>query len=341
MSRAFDATLMPDATPRDALRASAEPYLERTLRDDPRRFLTFADDTVVPTTRVEGRRPIDGGTIVSYVLASDYVPFDPSAERHPNNDWMPVEHWTHDRPAPATVVAVHGFTMGDPVIGAQALMADDWFRLGLDVVLLTLPFHGARTAPQARYSGEIFASWHVGRLNEAVRQSIYDLRHVTAWLRAAGHATIGIVGISLGGYLSAVLAALDPDLAFAIPIAAPVHLGTFPSTLFAHSRYARRTPPPFTADELRDAYRAHCPLTHALAIAPERTLVVAGRGDRIVPPEQPLALWEHWQRPPIHWFGGSHVTPFRRAAVFAAGARHVRGLGIPTNGEGDAHEPRT
>jgi hypothetical protein len=334
MSRAFDATLMPAATPREVLRASAEPYAAPALRDDPRCFFAFADAAAVPAARTEGRRRIDGGAIVSGRLASDYEPFDPNAERHPNNDWMPIEHWVHDRAAPATVVAVHGFTMGDPAIGAQALMANDWFRLGLDVVLVTLPFHGARTAPNARYSGEIFASWHVGRLNEAVRHSVYDLRRAATWLRAGGQATIGIVGISLGGYLTALLAALDPGLAFAIPIAAPVHLGTFPSTLFAHSRYARRTPPPFTADELRDAYRAHCPLTHALAIAPERALIVAGRGDRIVPPEQPLALWKHWRRPPIHWFGGSHVTPFRRAAVFAAGARHVRGLGILTNGEG-------
>jgi pimeloyl-ACP methyl ester carboxylesterase len=339
MSRAFDATLMPEATSRTALRASAEPYLTAALRDEPGRFLAFADDAV-PAMRVERRRPIDGGTILSAALASDYQPFDPNAEDSPTNDWMPIEHWLHDEPAPATVVAVHGFTMGDPVIGAEALMARDWFRLGLDVVLVTLPFHGARTPPQARYSGEIFASWHVGRLNEAVRHSIYDLRRLAAWLRADGHAAVGAVGLSLGGYLTALLAALDPDLAFAIPIAAPVHLGTFPSMLFAHSRYARRTRPPFTVDELAAAYRVHCPLTHPLAIAPERTLVVAGRGDRIVPPEQPLALWEHWRRPSIHWFGGSHVTPFRRAAVFAAGARHVRSLGIPTNEEGGSREPR-
>jgi pimeloyl-ACP methyl ester carboxylesterase len=333
MSRAFDATLMPVATPREALRASIAPYVTPELRADPRRFFAFVDErAAVPAARAEGRRPLAGGAIVSWSLASEYVPFDPSAKPYACNDWMPIEHWTHDRPAPATVVSVHGFTMGDPVIGATALMAADWFRLGLDVMLVTLPFHGARTPPDARYSGELFASWHVGRLNEAVRQSIYDLRRVTAWLRSRSDAAVGVVGMSLGGYLTALLAALDPALAFAIPIAAPVRLGTFPSTLFAYSRYARRTPPPFTMEELDDAYRAHAPLTYPLAIDPDRTLIVAGRGDAIVPPEHALALWEHWRRPAIHWFGGSHVTPFRRAAVFAAGARHVRRLGIPTKG---------
>ena len=51
-------------------------------------------------------------------------------------------------------------------------------------------------------------------------------------------------------------------------------------------------------------------------------------GDRIVPPEQPLTLWKHWGEPAIHWYAGGHVTPFRRFAVFAAGADHVRRLGI-------------
>jgi pimeloyl-ACP methyl ester carboxylesterase len=280
--------------------------------------------------RITGRRPIDGGTIVSYALASGYVPFDAAVPLCPSNDRMPVEHWTHDRPAMATVVAVHGFTMGDPAIGAAALMAPEWFRLGLDVVLVTLPFHGTRTPPGARFSGE---------LCEAVRQSMHDLRQVLTWLRADSDAPVGIIGLSLGGYLAALMAAFDPHLAFVIPIAAPVRLGTFPSTLFAHSAYARRTAAPFTPEELDEAYHAHCPLTYPLAVPAERTLIVAGRGDRIVPPEHALALAEHWKRPAIHWFGGSHVTPFRRAAVFAAGARHVRRLGIRTNGKGEPHEP--
>jgi len=31
-----------------------------------------------------------------------------------------------------------------------------------------LPYHGWRASARCRYSGELFASWHVGQLNEAV-----------------------------------------------------------------------------------------------------------------------------------------------------------------------------
>jgi hypothetical protein len=330
MGFAFDRTLMPDAGELARVRRSAAPYVTRELRADPRRFFAFLEDEPRIEAREIARRAIPGGTVASVELAAPYAPFwrDPAAAPCPANERVPIAHWVHDGPAPATVLALHGFTMGDPACDAAVLMAPEWFALGCDVVLMTLPFHGTRTPATARYSGELFASWHVGRLNEAVRQSIADVQRVRAWLRTRGDAPIGIVGLSLGGYLASLAAELIPGWAFAIPIAAPVRLGAFPSALFARSVYGRRGPAPFDPAELDDAYAVHSPLTHALAIPTERALVVAGRGDAIVEPEQPLALWRHWGRPPLHWYDGSHVTPFRRRKVFAAGVRHLRSLGL-------------
>lgn len=186
MSFAFDQTLMPSAGELATVRSSAEPYLSSALADDPRKFFAGGDDVTVPDrARTGTHRRIPGGTIVTHELASAYAPFHPlsDVERHESNDWIPVEHWVHDRPAPATAIALHGFTMGNPSVDAAVLMVADWFRLGLDVALVTLPFHGTRRPPNARYSGELFASWHVGRLNEAVRQSIHDVQRVAAWLQ--------------------------------------------------------------------------------------------------------------------------------------------------------------
>ncbi|HME70688.1 MAG TPA: alpha/beta hydrolase, partial [Myxococcota bacterium] len=60
----------------------------------------------------------------------------------------------------------------------------------------------------------------------------------------------------------------------------------------------------------------------------ERALIVAGRGDRIVPPEHPHALWEHWGRPSIHWFSGGHLTPFGRGRIVEAIDLHLERLGV-------------
>lgn len=327
MCLAFDAAVTPDDLDRAAVRASALPYL--TVADS-RPWLARGDSDPPPRPRMVYRRRIDGGLVVGHELASEYVPFhrDPRTRSCPENDWMPLQHWVHDRGAPATLIALHGFTMGDPRTDAAVLMVAEWFRLGLDVVLVTLPFHGSRAPRDARFSGQLFGSWHVGRLNEAVRQSVHDVQRVIAWLRGRSAAPVGVIGVSLGGYVTALLAELDRDLAFVIPIAAPVHLGTLPSVLFAQSRHAKRTPPPLTFDEMVIAYRLHCPLSYPLTMPRERALIIAGCGDCIVPPEQPTALWHHWEQPPIHWYSGSHVAPFRRPTIFGAGVEHLRCIGI-------------
>jgi hypothetical protein len=46
----------------------------------------------------------------------------------------------------------------------------------------------------------------------------------------------------------------------------------------------------------------------------DRLMVVGGVGDRPAPPEQSLRLWEHWQRPQLRWFPGSHIIHFGRGA---------------------------
>ena len=80
-----------------------------------------------------------------------------------------VDHWVHEPGRPrGTVLALHGFTMGHPRIDAAVLLANHWYRRGLDVALLTLPHHGRRTPVGARFSGEHFAVPHVARLSASM-----------------------------------------------------------------------------------------------------------------------------------------------------------------------------
>ena len=56
----------------------------------------------------------------------------------------------------------------------------------------------------------------------------------------------------------------------------------------------------------------------------ERTFIVGGLGDGVVPPAQIEALWRHWRRPALHWFTGGHTTPFGRAHIMARIDEHLR-----------------
>lgn len=334
MCLAFDATLAIPPEERTRIRASIAPYVTPELRRDPARFFAFLDNPdqprLIASTR---RRLLDEGSVIARRFVSGYRRFAPSAVEDADADCrenrlVHVEHWRHDAPPAATVVALHGFTMGNPRIDAFVLMAAQWYRLGLDVALVTLPFHGPRCPSGARYSGELFGSWHVGRLNESVRQAVHDVDLVMRWLAEEDRAPLGLLGLSLGGYVASVLAAQRATPAFVIPVVPPSSLASLPSQLFALSRHNRAGAAPLTQAELEDAYRVHSPLTYPLAVPKERVLIIAGRGDRIVPPEQPYALWRHWGEPAIHWYSGSHVAPFRRPEILAAGARHLASLGI-------------
>jgi hypothetical protein len=329
MQLVVERALIPRPEQLEALRESAQPLLTPALQAEPRRFFGFLDAAPAALRATSRhRRRIRGGAVIERRFESDYQPFAAGLSR--SDGPILVDHWVH-RPGRArgTLLALHGFTMGHPRLDAFLLLAGHWFRAGLDVALLTLPHHGARTPAGARFSGEHFAVPHVARLGEAVREAVYEIRQVTHWLREQSGAPVGVLGLSLGGYLAALSAGLCDDLAFAVPIASPVCIGDLAWRFFARTRHHREGgSAALSRQELRRGFRVHSPLAHPLRLAPERVMIVAGRGDRIVPPEHPSALWSHWGKPHIHWFSGSHLTPFGRGRIARAILAHLDSIDV-------------
>ena len=329
MQIVVDRALIPGPEDREALRESARTLLDPELQASPRLFFPFLDEPPHELrVRSRERRRLPGGAVISRRFESQYQPH--SAEIAGSLGPILVDHWVHAPGRPrGTVLLLHGFTMGHPRLDAFLLMANAWFQGGLDVALLTLPHHGARTPPGARFSGERFAVPHVARLGEAVREAIYEIRQLVCFLREQSGAPVGLIGLSLGGYLAALSAGLSGDLDFAIPIVPPVCIGDLAWRFFIRTRHHRAGgAAALSQAELRRAFRVHSPLAHPLRISPERVMIVAGRGDRIVPPEHPAALWSHWGEPRIHWYSGSHLTPFGRASMARAILDHLESIEI-------------
>lgn len=327
--RLVDAFVIRDPDELPALRSSAEAVLDSALLESPGAFFDFGGAEPAPAQRRQrGVRLTARCERASWELAGGYVPYgeeQPAAEIGP----VHIEHWSQRGRAPrGTVIALHGFGMGSPRAGAFALFASDWVDRGLDVVLVTLPDHGARKPAAARFSGERFAVPNVQALGEAVRQAIYEVRLVQQWVRERSSAPVGLLGLSLGGYVAALFAGLYEDLDFVIPVVAPVCMGDLAFRFLSQSRAAKAGAANFSLEEMRASFWIHSPLAHTLKTERSRALIVAGRGDRVVPPEHSFALWRHWGEPEVHWFAGSHVAPFGRRAVVGAIEDHLVRLGI-------------
>lgn len=207
---------------------------------------------------------------------------------------------------------IHGLGMGWPLADFTAFPPSVFHRrYGLNVVYPVLPFHGPRR--MGAISGEGFFSRDVVDTIHASAQIAWDLRRLVSWIRAQGGREIGVYGLSLGGFSTALLASFEEDLACAIP--------GIPAADFAWL-IRHHTPPPLmrmvertgvTTDQLDTLLRVVSPLELTPKIPRERRYLFAGTADRITPADPVRRLWLHWERPKTLWYEGSHIGgPFHR-----------------------------
>jgi hypothetical protein len=80
--------------------------------------------------------------------------------------------------------------------------------------------------------------------------------------------------------------------------------------------------------EAQDAISVHSPLNYKPLIDRDRLMIIGGLGDKLAPPEQSLLLWEHWNRPRLHWYPGNHLLHVNRAAYLREMRRFMAGAGF-------------
>ena len=253
-----------------------------------------------------------------------------SYESHERNSIARAMHWRHDDGPRPTIIVVHGFT-GSPYWLNSGFFSLPWvYGHGCDVLLFTLPFHGRRNDRGAPYSGSGLFSGGVATLNEAMFQSICDLRVAVDYLEKSGVEHIGITGLSLGGYLTALMAAVEPRLHVAIPNAAVTDMATVIDQWFPAGPLVRLglRHAGISREDHAAVMSLHSPLSYPSLLPRERLLIIGGQADRLAPPDQSARLWEHWGEPMIHWFPGSHILHVGRGSYLRVMGRFLRDTGF-------------
>ncbi len=217
--------------------------------------------------------------------------------------------WLLEHPGPPRpwLVCIPGYRMGSPMVDFVGFRAR-WLHLtlGMNIAISVLPMHGPRRVGSR--GGDGFLSGDFLDTVHAQTQAVWDVRRLIEWLRTNRSDAIGIYGVSLGAYTTALVASLERELACAI---AGNPAADFLRLMCSHLppvvvRLAARLGFPF--ETIESLLRVISPLVLKPRVPHARRFLYAGLADRLAPPDHARDLWQHWDRPRLEWYEGSHVS---------------------------------
>jgi dienelactone hydrolase len=208
------------------------------------------------------------------------------------------------------VVLIHGYGGGHYPLEERVWPLRRLRRLGLTPVLFVLPFHGVRRPVE--HTTPRFPSSDPRMTNEGFLQAVGDLRDLVGWLLARGHSAVGVMGMSLGGYTTALAATVDDRLAFAVPIIPLASLADW-----ARDRGEIEPDDSDLYNRIAGAHALTSPLERAPLLPPSRVRIVAARGDRVTPVAHAQRLAKHF-RAPLEVFPGGHLLQLGRGRALRA-----------------------
>lgn len=209
------------------------------------------------------------------------------------------------------VVQLHGWMCGSPLDLIAMRSLELHHRLGYNVIHPVAPLHGPRRSERQSVPDPLSVDYLTNV--HGMANAVWDVRRWIAHLRQLGAPGVAVHGISLGGFLAAMLAGLEPDLDAVIAGTPPAELGVVLSRDWRRPQRQALARHDLVGARLDAVHRVVCPLALPPVVARERRFIYAAIGDRATTPQQAYKLWEHWERHDIHWHNGSHLTSFSPA----------------------------
>jgi hypothetical protein len=235
-------------------------------------------------------------------------PGEPGRERWLSYERNATAHaWTLRHPGKPRpwLVCIHGIRMGSPREDLRLFQPEYLHHsLGLNLLLPVLPIHGPRrvglVSGDRILSGDVMDTLHAGA------QAVWDIRRMLLWLREQDALPVGVLGHSLGGYVAALLCALDEGIECVIvgnPAVDPSRL-FWGDALSLATRYLKSEG--VREEAMGELLRVVSPLAFAPGVPRANRAIFAGVADRVVPAVEASSLWRHWEKPRIAWYQGTH-----------------------------------
>jgi dienelactone hydrolase len=183
---------------------------------------------------------------------------------------------------------------------------------GVAALFVKLPYYGERRPEGRDKNDKRFLSADIERTVTAMRQAVCDVRRASFWLGTRPDIDpnrIGIAGISLGGIVASLAAAIDPMIREGAVLLAGGDLSSILWGMPEGKKYrVQWLASGRTRQDLNVLTEPFDPLTYADRLIGKRLLFIAGKVDEVIPPSSTLLLWEAAGRPPIHWCDCGHYS---------------------------------
>lgn len=170
-----------------------------------------------------------------------------------------------------------------------------------------LPFHMERSEDTALYSGEFFVSANVSRTLKSIQQSINDIRALIRYIKEIKKGKIVIIGLSLGGIVSNLLAEVEENIDTLISlfyandlsyIIFETEVGKYIKKDFIDNNFSKEL--------LNKSWSIINPSLRKPVIDKNKILLISGEYDKYVINIDTEKLWNNWDKPLRYKYKSGH-----------------------------------
>ncbi|MEC1404473.1 alpha/beta hydrolase family protein [Bacillus subtilis] len=205
------------------------------------------------------------------------------------------------------VIFVHGWRMDSfdriKKIFHNRIMKD----LGWNMYYYSLPYHFEREPENSQYSGELMISANIDRTIESTRQAIVDLRAFIHWIKANKKGPVIIVGVSLGGWVTNLIATLESQIDVMVSIFYANRLSysiwyTIPGKFIREELEQNGV----TYEDLTKYWNITDPSQALPKVNKDNILLISAKHDQYIDLKEADYLWESWGKPTRYVYNCGH-----------------------------------
>lgn len=220
----------------------------------------------------------------------------PMASGDDINDQVHGNVYFHSSHSPVHIIVVHGWRM-DQCEKINRLFFKPFDKSGFHMWQMILPFHFER-AYHSLYSGEYMISANIERSVFSVRQAVTEIRALIRWIKQKKGEKVILVGVSLGGLITNLVATAEEnaDAVISIMYANTLSYAVWHTPIGKYIKQDLQNNG-MTYATLKNDWKVLEPACQKTKIDRDRILLIAGRYDQYVRFEDALTLQKVWDVP--------------------------------------------